>query len=778
MTASSGEVSGTIAVRPVRIGLAMKPTIDNVVRAVEHATSSWGGMYFPMLPVDDVARAQRLARAFALDVIVAVDETEASKELEELPGFRWRGRSPYGPLDPPRDGVRTRVLDASILIEATRAAGNRFGLVNPQWERADPFDVLYAAWFGQYGASDYGRKLGGEFGQLAEEVTITPEGSVPFLEDQLTPLGLTSFGVSCTSLEQGIAFFLLDLAEPNDLISFWNARAEGRDIFPWPLRTDDRLADAAAQWLDYALAAGRVLRARKGTGEEGPLEVRILSARDRELPSVLASLLDARGIEPWPSVADAHPFGWRGRHPFETDFKASFTSTVDEEQFAIEIPVPRIDFLPRRREPFSSGVVAAHVEIYAERGITPGFVVALPNVRLLSFLLKDYAESSEHFQRGTGDGRIAGVSADLERLKLPLISAFSIFETLLSDSGWECTQTDDGRLTGRLIELLGGPASHVANQPAVREVLTAAAGTHRGKPIAALVADARSHQGSWPDPISRPEQRRHYPERVVNHLLARKLLRPALPVRCPRCTTETGWSPDDLSSVLTCPMCDEHFPLGLALSLARKRVDWLYRLAGNISSPKLAETFPIMAALAVLAQYRSFSAASLPHVLGMRIDAPGQQREVDILAVLDDGGLPIVIAGEAKSYRDDIDRRDLETLVRLQKYFHSIRLEAFVLVATLRESFEGAARQALRDVCEQAPDTLHYTHGERLALPITLVGRDLSAHPWADEHPTKWVRPPYTVADFAMQTCRRNLGLEKVEYVRSGTGHETRLTWR
>jgi hypothetical protein len=55
-----GSLSGHIEVRPVRVGLALNAgSVSEFRRAVELATSVWGGIANPIIPVEDRAEALR-----------------------------------------------------------------------------------------------------------------------------------------------------------------------------------------------------------------------------------------------------------------------------------------------------------------------------------------------------------------------------------------------------------------------------------------------------------------------------------------------------------------------------------------------------------------------------------------------------------------------------------------------------------------------------------------------------------------------------------------------
>jgi hypothetical protein len=84
-------VTGSVMVRPARIALlTSSPTLADVRAAVELATSSWGGQYYPILDAE-VGRDSvlRFAELLAVDVFWPLSDSPAANELSELPGFQW-----------------------------------------------------------------------------------------------------------------------------------------------------------------------------------------------------------------------------------------------------------------------------------------------------------------------------------------------------------------------------------------------------------------------------------------------------------------------------------------------------------------------------------------------------------------------------------------------------------------------------------------------------------------------------------------------------------------
>jgi hypothetical protein len=154
--AVSRQMSGSVSIRPVRVGLVFKPTMNSVRRAVELATSTWGGLYHPLISSEDEASARRLTNALSVDILHPVDAETASERLARLPGYWWRAISLWGPFERRQDGITAGLLGPEWFsgdLEADR-------LILPRWEPTDPLSGLYAAWYGAYGSSKELHQIG------------------------------------------------------------------------------------------------------------------------------------------------------------------------------------------------------------------------------------------------------------------------------------------------------------------------------------------------------------------------------------------------------------------------------------------------------------------------------------------------------------------------------------------------------------------------------------------------------------------------------------------
>lgn len=766
-------VSGSVQLRPVRVALALTPGMAPLRRAVQLATSAWGGVYFPLIPTDDVETARELARISASDVIVPVDKGDgAAQVLANLPGFRWKPGGEWGPFEPPTAHLSSRLLGPEANLHLAGAPRTRSA-----WQADDPLAALYSVWFGEYGTSAYENTLRDAFEAEAAPITLVPGTPVPALNDAVSPLALTAADIEYAGFYSETGIVMLDPENPADLIRLWNLRALGNCVFPWPIGHEARVRDACAHWLRAAKKTGQINKAVRGSdrAEIELLSVWTLPGGDASIPAVFDELAHDQGLELHygADVFDVPPRS-RASHPLVTAYTRKFSLTIAEGEYDLAVPLPSTPFSTRGDLGVPARIVAAQIGISRESGLGPGKTLTVPNARKLSALLDSYVNFPEIFNRPAVEGRVVGVSASAEQVYIRAVPTETAISTMLDGSTWTTSRSPSGRFATQLIELLGGPHSAAANQPAVRWVLDTAARAPHGRPIPALIESARKAQGAWPNTIfNRERDNREYPERIVRYLLARRILRPVLPVECPECTTTAYLAPENLATDYSCDMCGKLNPLGLILSLKHQN-PWHYKTASTLTAEQIAETMPIMAAVKVLhGFFRTTGGGDVPHVLGLKVtEGKAWACEVDLALLANDLGTPLVVIGEVKSYQDSISETDLANLAKVQRYLRAEGLECVILAATLHERIEGEELHTLRQACEQAPHrSVDRFASLRPVLPLVLTAKELSAPEHTDHHPNSW--GVYDILERAEQSCRRNLGLSDLDYLDGGW----RLSW-
>jgi len=755
------ELTGWIDVRPARIGLALRPMPDTLLTAADCAVRAWGGVYFPMLRSDDAEAALRFARQLDLDAIYPIDEDGESVKLARETGFVWQGRGDWGPFHEGDSRFGKQLQDTHWVLGDL---GTDAELLSVAWAEDDPLAALFKMWFGTLRESGGEPELAEQFLARASHVTLSTGEPLPDMAKCVTPMELTRHEIVYTGEGERSCVVLIDPQNAGDLIRFWNFRAAGGDPFPWPVGYDARARRSFEAWAQDRLANGAFGGWMRGDGTPlGPRAAVYVHDRSETMPDAVTDVLQAAGVEPYVGHGNASAHGWIGGHPFRTEVQRTFSVTIGRHG-AFDVPLPQLTG-GRWHRRFPSGVVAADINISSASDLPPDWTVAVPAARSVAKTFEAHHDVMVAFERPTMNGRAIGVRADADSVKLAPVRSLSVFEELFGSSH-RLRQDEGAKLTTQLMAVLGGPASYAANQPAVREVLLKCAGSHAGRPKNALVQAAKDRIGRWQDRPFGPAKTVDYPEDVVKWLLSKNIIQPRLPVSCPRCSSSVPHRPEDLRAEMKCELCGNTFPLGLALANRTSRTDWLYRLAGNIPREKLVETLPVMAVLSILCSYR-YNSYDSPYAVGLQVKGPDVECEVDVAIAVWESHPPLVVLAEVKSHKK-VDSNDVENLTKLQKHLRSRGIECFILFATLQQRFSDDEVNAIKAGAIEAPATL----GHRIdpVLPIVLARRQLSAPLHHDDHPMKWSEPGRSLVTVAVESCKANIGLVKVELSRQDHG--------
>jgi len=636
-------------------------------------------------------------------------------------------------------------------------------LVLPRWADGD-LAAFFTVWFGRFGQDDDGRTRRDRFAAHAQSsFDVELGGSFDPPVAGLTPIDSTGFDITYQGDSPGIGIVLIDPHEPTDLLRYWNLRASGANVLPWPLGHEKFIKRFARSWIMELVTGDKLSKRIRGDGTPLPPHMNVWSTPDHagRVQPVEELLRDlGLGVSP----GDDFVGGWTGSHPMTTDFTRSFNAEVTPRAPSVSIPLPALPWPAGRRRGRWPGIVAADINIFGEYGLAQERTMAVPRVRRLANLLARQV-GNESFRRPNGQGGIYGVQAHEESVRIPLVQPVAVLEGLFDEPGWRFSQSEDGQFAARLAEILSNPATSAASEPAIRAVLLQAARrSDAGMPFDALLQAAIEARGNWPVIPSR-ETPKEYGRSLLFWLLGCKLLRMVLPVTCTSCRSRLILSPDELATEVRCGFCDNSFPLARPVAEAGPKSAWRYRIAGHVPESRLRAALPVLAVASVLAALAR-GGSMQPHAMGAEIVSPGHRAEFDIATVAD-SFTPEVVLGEVKSHQPG-DENDIDNLTWAQGQLRDKGIECYILIATLNQRLSHDEVVALRTYCEQAKELLHRNGSMTpLALPIVLTWQELSASRFDDKHPLKWSEPGRGLSAVALASCKRNLGMRAVRPVAS-----------
>jgi hypothetical protein len=775
MVRDSAEVRGRAKVRPYRVGqLIDTSSADEVRAAIASLTEAWGGIYTPILDVNQPFENIELqARIFDVDALHL--EAEAGDLVEKLrrSGWLWGGRGQFGPFAS-EDGLRTGVLPARAV------ALDHPSLLLPEWDPADTLDLFYTAVFG---ASAKPNPDG-----IDGDDTWEPDGSMRIglgalarlpdvTLDAVGAIQTTRVGISPTvryALDSMNGLFVVRPDRIQDLVTFWNLRSFGGPIVALP-------AEGPEDLLSF-LTRGTLPGGETRYGGSNPRVEKHLGVWGLENASDSArTAIDAMAARLQMTVLD---FRRRDELHFmfpglDTRFESSVRAEFPPTARSVMVHVPTVPLVPGVHQ-VMPGTVAVEIDVHDVSGLDPRFTASLPPLRRFGPLLQRSGMSHADHVRITseGDGVVLGVSATSDEVPIGFAYNLDAIGTLFDDKDLKVSQSDDGRFQTRAAEMLGGPFGGVMVQPGVRALIVKAARSNAGLTFQQLKAEVKRNHGAWPGRLTAFRASvDDYVDHTVNNLLFTGLFVPMLDVYCSNCRVESQVSPRDLDATIQCEFCGESFRLALSLSLSKSR--WRYRLASHLGPEKVKALLPALATMSLVGQMSTRPGGTMTHAFGVDFKFAGNKHlEADIVAYL---GRPdwTVVLGEVKN-SNRIDANDVENLEELQRRLSDKSVRSILTFATLKDRLAPEEVAVLRALVERSTEVTTAFRRHTPRLPLVLTARELSL-PWDnDEHPTRWTQAGTQDGIFAtaIESCRRNLGLVELRFGPAEGGHPPECTWQ
>jgi hypothetical protein len=697
-----------VAYRPARVGFLLRAdSLDDVHTAARLATLLWGGVYDPLIAVDDVEKASQLVARFRPDVLhaVAADETldaviAAHPHLgwpHALEYFNGRLTSHEGEL--PFLDVRPAI--SAIYSDLRQARASPW--LRPTWADGEEAP-LYSVLFGDYGLEDYvdwfvrGLHAGQiDIVQLPPGVdwTRTPLGVTAFaLEPPFPPGGLTSDGV-----------VLGDPASAADLALFWNLRAGGLDLAFWPREDVGNL---------QATAALRVTQLVARPAREPEPGFYLWSTtpwpQQSELPEALARALGEHERVLAHLNWDTFRQPLHLPQPVAAD-ETSVLGVLEDDGYAnarLSVPLPPSPF---------QGV---EPELFQERLLTrmsllvdsdQGHTLRLP-------YLPDLNDWYDREVTVVGDGARVEVSALSvftrprdSSLSLRLPERADVVRRVFARAGVTATPSAAGRAVDVVgAQLRGLQGARVLRAPGVRELLRTPKWRNWETALGTIA------RGGLPD------QRNQTASDVLAALLERGALVAGLKLQCPNCRVRERYALDQLGEAMRCPRCRNTF----APTPRLQDSIWEYAASGFFADEGAHGAVPVLLTMMRLAQDTSIDRFIVSNH-DLRADRVDCESDLLVLEQHHDGRLAVAVS-ECKD-AGEIDQQDIENLAAVAERMHASGVECYLIFTTLRDEFTPAELDRFRAYREQldgqwSHDTSAFESWPRPA-PVLYTPREL-----------------------------------------------------
>jgi len=726
--------SGSVRLRPVRIGFLVAPNdLSTIRRVMRLCNCLWGGRYNPIIPYFEDSPARWINRHYQLirgldiargyinffepDVLIEASHGMANK-------LGWS--EDHGYFDLPRVASIDKFFEIDTRKRVHFIAGEDvfdviahlydqeykyerrhkrpFALIDPG---DDPFFELFG---GAYPTDESLKYIAGAYRDAFDPETLPASSDtyLKFVRDGYTgPSWITRHALEesrATHRDQTI--FVLDPKDPEDLIEAWNYRLVEGTVLPVNLNLLN----------DHAEFLRDLIKRRHQPIPDNPFGT--LFHTNLEFAGSISGQAAAElvashfgGLPQNSFFTNHYPTMWEvrteryvsiDRKIIVTSRSRSFDEEVDADGYA-RIPTLEPDFRGKGSSYTSSNWinVIRPSNNYRDQDVAIAFPsnlwkLGFPRLRSTDQVII------------TREGWAVPQRYSVGYLLLQPIGGRTALIEWLATQGIKALPSEAGQVAAQVISAAGSlPACGMFADRETVDLLNSMAESHSeqqraGRSVRRFAPDRTKHRNEIKQHFALKAKRSLGFWNNLNYFLERSVFRAGLRVQCPICAYYNWFDLDAITYKPVCARCLNEFRLGQSPD-DLKNLDWYYRVMGPFAAPDYVRGgYAVALTLRCIAERHD---SELTWSTGL--DLKELESEIDFAGwyrrgfVLSDNELeePSFFIGEAKSFgRDAFDKKSLDHLRTVAERFPG----AYVIVSSLKTiaDYTGKELDSLRELAQ------------------------------------------------------------------------------
>lgn len=697
--------------RPTRLAFILPhPDRDLLMNVVARSTTLWGGLFNPVIILDDSARKTAgvhytlsqpdsylkiqsdMLKAFDPDLLINYSDNPLPSEL-----MPWQHRTfPASRLDwtPLNTTVRSYFLDIFPILddlwdkEFKGVANSRFKLRFLEKTEAEK-SLFLATRFGLYSSNEYYDFLRKNFNAEILKYDAVFR-SAPWPGDFQSLLGLTAS--YCRPKRQRIhshAFFLLNPEDPFDVVDYWNLRASGMFLLPLTL---DNYQESANPVRDFGTASAYPINQ---SVTNRPTIIKAPSITDEELKTVTEWII-SQGLAPgiammgWVPNYDTGYYGVADQLDIEQlrGFEANAVGILVDGYGKIEGPTP--SFLGR-------GDAFAHwsMDVSFSTFRIPDACYNLPWLNSGCDALVSRTIGSWHDMDATRvsrEGVVVRRDGDSGDVRVEPISAIQVVRAFLEGTQIEYLQTSSpGLALMRIVEMMDAFRNcEIFQNSAIRETLEdLSTGKYRlALEVVGKVKRSLQNYSPYGKHVTNEEISQRA-QTLLTRAIRANVFRVGLEFQCSRCQRHNWYAVTEFDKHYNCKSC-----FSRAETPRLDTTKWHYSSDGLFrSANKLDGNMTILLALAF---FENLLDHDLKYAPSFDYKLSGEPHEMDFGIIASKMLRPEVemIFGESKS------GTALKADERKKLKAFSEKTGAYLCFCTLAEDFDDTDKAFFRELYE------------------------------------------------------------------------------
>lgn len=736
-------VSIEINLRPVRIGFLVDPddraTISDIVRL---ATCLWGGTMCPLIPVmqtvpepwvgqdfptspidpksprtpEDITRGH--LGVFEPDVLVET-ATGQLDQLSSMGGVSISNKRRWTISDLVRnDSWRGSYFDVGVGMDAIYEHLHR---TEYQFRRREepsvmlfeagdgPSSSFFEVAYGMFPESDRLRRFAESYRVSLDAETVVPGMDAWKRIETSSARYPFSFSTCDVRIEANYglpSLFVFDPCTGTDIIEFWNFRLFRRHVKPFNIRW---ISDATGFFWDIIQRNNKPLPGDPDTR----LSTDLHFARSTDIRRVTRILDLTRADKPegamvigghW-TLPDSRVEPARvGRdRPAMLSVKREEVRVVPttepgpEVRYHALVPTLAPEFSTESYMRGPAWVNVAQVRSHADN--TP-FAELIPSSAVDEHTPAIPTRRQVQYQ--TWEGSVTFHDRPHRSASLRLPTMRQAVTGWLTRRGFQPRPSDAGHVANDLIESVGGLGRTrlFADRDTIK-FLNNMARSRRGRGTGEDEFPERTASiGQVRAFLAKLKKRRPHDDNDLDSFVTAGALRLGVAVKCAYCTKENWYALDDVGSTNRCERCLKSFdfPQGTI----PQQDNWKYRVVGPFATPNFAQGAYSVALTLSFLKSGIASWGDFTYSTGLELKFGQKVREADFFAWYRRRNIglfpnPATLIGECKSLGfEAFGATDVDRLKDLADWFPG----AFLIAATLKESFAPGETDALRELAE------------------------------------------------------------------------------
>lgn len=689
-----------IQYRPIKVGWCIqKNDTNSLIKAANLNFSLWGGIYNPIIPIDDPKFADNLINIFKVDVLYNADNSKEVKNfIEKYDYLPWPFDYEFI-INKTFRGWQSILMDIEIPARSFSEEKNssRVGLLEPlfrpaltlyNWDKTDNLNTLFNLIYGDlkklHTNRDYIEILY-HFFKIDEKEILNGTIIETNYRSDFTLLDLNTYNLypDIFSRKNIPGFYIGDAQNTFDLINYWNLRAAKVPIYFYDYAYADKFEKIKGDVIDDILSHKydifRGLEKRVGLYFSGNTKLNNVDfGKDTLNINVSTEYWNGLNIKV-PNYYLSSKFVYATKYPLTTNAK-----------YSIQLPPKKFEV----DSEWTGNHLICSVKAYSHYYDSDPFILSIPNIpELNTFIGESCALSWRDVRLGfDGIGKI--IDLGKENLELFSVRLDELIIAMFKSYSINANNSKPGLIAKRILnqfEAFFG--CRVFKVEGVRKLISSYKPDQSFKKSAALekICNAELNTDNIKAFTNKYKSefilggavRNISPDDLFNSLLEKNAFRVGLELDCPNCGLQFWLHIDSIKTFSECHYCGASFNITTQI---RNR-DWSYRRSGIFGLENNQEgAIPVVLTLLQLEMtihsdiklfYTSMTLESKNYNIKCETDFVFISQEFN--------NIPEVVIGECKSEGGIIEKKDVDNLIAVIEKLPSNRIRPYILFSKLSD---------------------------------------------------------------------------------------------